>query len=389
MSRTKLESLTPEQEALIPIVRDEWLNLFHDEGPQRMNRPDVEEGIEWLYGLAGLDKPLVVFVESPMGCQLAPHFFRQMGKEDVLRDIRTNSVWHSVRDSVWDSVWDSVMASVGRSVGHSVMNSVMASVGRSVRHSVRHSVMNSVMASVEDSVRHSVRDSVMDSVGRSVRDSVMDSVIKYEPFSWCCFAYDSDWAAFYSYWERISIFKHEEFERYIKYLKATPFMAVFLEGLAVVCEPPQYIQRDSEGRLHCETGPALEWLDGFKLYFWHGVEVGEDLIMHPERVTREDILREGNAEKRRCIMEKLEGRFAELLGLETLDIGVLNGSEVMLLRTKEKDDIVDDYLYFVRVLCPSTGRMYHLPIPKHSDALDGLAWTFGLDKEGYKPVVET
>ena len=214
-------------------------------------------------------------------------------------------------------------------------------------------------------------------------------MIKYVPFSWCCFAYDSDWAAFYSYWERISIFKHEGFERYIKYLKATPFMAVFLEGLAVVCEPPQYIQRDSEGRLHCETGPALEWLDGFKLYFWHGVEVGEDLIMHPERVTREDILREGNAEKRRCIMEKLEGRFAELLGLETLDIGVLNGSEVMLLRTKEKDDIVDDYLYFVRVLCPSTGRMYHLPIPEHQDALEGLAWTFGLDKEGYKPVVET
>ena len=382
MSRTKLESLTPEQEALIPIVRDEWLNLFRDEGPQRMNRPDVEEGLEWLYGLAGLDKPRVVFVESPMGCQLAPHFFRQLGKEDGLDKINVEdsvgrSVWRSVEDSVWasveDSVWDSVWASVEDSVGNSVKGSVWASV----------------WDSVEDSVGNSVRRSVGRSVRDSVEASVRNSVIKYVPLSWCCFAYDSDWAAFYSYWERISIFKHEEFERYIKYLKATPFMAVFLEGLAVVCEPPQYIQRDSEGRLHCETGPALEWLDGFKLYFWHGVEVGEDLIMHPERVTREDILEEGNAEKRRCIMEKLEGRFAELLGLETMDIGSLNGSEVMLLRTKEKDDIVDDYLYFVRVLCPSTGRMYHLPIPEHQDALDGLAWTFGLDKEGYKPVVET
>ena len=366
MSRTKLETLTPEQEALIPVVRDEWLNLFRDEGPKRMNRPVVEEGIEWLYGLAGLDKPRLVFVESPMGCQLAPHFFRQMGKDDGLDKI-------NVEDSVMDSVRDSVMDSVGHSVGRSV--------GRSVR--------DSVWDSVRDSVRRSVRASVGRSVRASVWDSVRRSVIKYEPFSWCCFAYDSDWAAFYSYWERIDIFKHEGFERYIKYLKATPFMAVLLEGLAVVCEPPQYIQRDGEGRLHCETGPALEWLDGFKLYFWHGVEVAEDLIMHPERVTREDILSEDNAEKRRCIMEKLEGRFAELLGLETLNIGVLNGSEVMLLRTKEKDDIVDDYLYFVRVLCPSTGRMYHLPIPEHSDALDGLAWTFGLDKDGYKPVVET
>jgi hypothetical protein len=32
----------------------------------------------------GLYKPRVVFVESPMGCQLAPHFFRQLGKEDGL-----------------------------------------------------------------------------------------------------------------------------------------------------------------------------------------------------------------------------------------------------------------------------------------------------------------
>ena len=382
MSRTKLESLTPEQEALIPIVRDEWLNLFHDEGPQRMNRPDVEEGVEWLYGLAGLDKPWVVFVESPMGCQLAPHFFRQMGKDDGLDKINVeDSVWRSVGRSVGDSVW--------RSVRRSVRASVEDSVGRSVRRSVRNSVEDSVGRSVEDSVWRSVGRSVWDSVRRSVRASVEDSVIKYVRFSWCCFAYDGDWAAFYSYWERIGIFKHEGFERYIKYLRATPFMAVFLEGLAVVCEPPHYIQRDSEGRLHCETGPALEWLDGFKLYFWHGVEVGEDLIMHPERITREDILSEGNAEKRRCIMEKLEGRFAELLGLETMDIGSLNGREVMSLRTKEKDDIVDDYLYFVRVLCPSTGRMYHLPIPEHQDALDGLAWTFGLDKEGYKPVVET
>ena len=84
---SRIKSLTLEQEALIPIVRDEWLNLFHVEGPQRMNRPDVEEGVEWLYGLAGLDKPRLVFVESPMGCQLAPHFFRQLGKEDVLGKI--------------------------------------------------------------------------------------------------------------------------------------------------------------------------------------------------------------------------------------------------------------------------------------------------------------
>jgi len=64
--------LTPEEEALIPIVRDEWLNpLFGPDGPAPLNKEKCKEGIEWLYELLNLEKPTISFLGSPMACQLA------------------------------------------------------------------------------------------------------------------------------------------------------------------------------------------------------------------------------------------------------------------------------------------------------------------------------
>jgi hypothetical protein len=47
----KIDSLTPEQQALIPIVRDEWINLClnSDGGNKRVEEKDIREGIDWLY----------------------------------------------------------------------------------------------------------------------------------------------------------------------------------------------------------------------------------------------------------------------------------------------------------------------------------------------------
>jgi len=62
MSITKIEKLTPEQEALIPVVRDEWLNpLFGRDGPAPLDKERCREGIEWLYELSDLGKPIIFF----------------------------------------------------------------------------------------------------------------------------------------------------------------------------------------------------------------------------------------------------------------------------------------------------------------------------------------
>jgi hypothetical protein len=101
---------------------------------------------------------------------------------------------------------------------------------------------------------------------------------------------------------------------------------------------------------------------------------------------------------RRAIFEILGGdRFAELLDLEVIDTATLESKtvpskdydelrkvmsdnqspfishkqEVMLLRSREPDEIADDYISFVRVVCHSTGHVHHLGVPNtFTDAVE-------------------
>src|SRR5579864_3030102 len=71
-------------------------------------------------------------------------------------------------------------------------------------------------------------------------------------------------------------------------------------------------------RLHCADGPAIRYRDGWALHFWHGTRVPADLIETEWDTTR--ILREPNAEVRRCAIEKLGwDRFADQAGLSVVD----------------------------------------------------------------------
>jgi len=53
---SKIEKLTPEQEALIPQIRDKWLNpIFGPDGSAPLDKEGCREGIEWLYELSDLE----------------------------------------------------------------------------------------------------------------------------------------------------------------------------------------------------------------------------------------------------------------------------------------------------------------------------------------------
>jgi predicted nucleic acid-binding Zn ribbon protein len=47
-----------------------------------------------------------------------------------------------------------------------------------------------------------------------------------------------------------------------------------------------------------------------------------------------------------------------------------------LYRTKEKDTLIDDFIYFLNVIDPSTGRAYYICVPECENVWDAKAWTF-------------
>jgi hypothetical protein len=73
------------------------------------------------------------------------------------------------------------------------------------------------------------------------------------------------------------------------------------ETLYVVTLPE--VHTDANNRLHNATDLAFRMYD-IREYYWHGVRVDEDVIMHPEKIAVEQIEVEQNAEVRRVLIER-------------------------------------------------------------------------------------
>lgn len=159
------------------------------------------------------------------------------------------------------------------------------------------------------------------------------------------------------------------------------------KNFIMVCERPHGIKKDDQGRLHSETGPAIDYGDTFKLYFWHGVSVPKNWIMNKSSINPQDVLLTSNIEQRRA--------GCEILGwnkiLEQLNAVCIN---------KHPDPMVGELLEvtlpdageerFLKVLC-GTNREFALPVPKEvNTALEAQAWTWGLNtKDFIVPEVRT
>lgn len=153
--------------------------------------------------------------------------------------------------------------------------------------------------------------------------------------------------------------------------------------------------------IHCEDGPAVLLGNGKGIYAWHGTIVPAWIILHPELITPEVILKERNLERRRVLIERYgEGNFLANIGgtLEQEDeYGKLWLIHFDRIPQKYLNDgnIVELFggrlkLKFVQVHDASTPREYFLQVPSTiKTAHQGIAWTFRLREVEYNPIKQT
>ena len=277
----KIETLTPEQEALIPIVRDEWIK-FCLGGDCLIEKEKAKKGIEWVYSLANLSAPkFIAFAEGPLAAQIIARVF-----PDTCKAVS--------------------------------MKMDKQSVEQSVDQSVRQSVEQSVWQSVEQSVWQSVRLSVWQSVEQSVRLSVGQYVGQYEnPYDGCAWA--SGYYAYYDFFERIGITTKEQVK--LKELTLTgTWDFLWYKDLCVVTCRPSKIHKNKRGQLHCSNGPAAQWPSGEVYWFLNGISVNEKIVLHPEKLTKNEILGEKNVDVRREMLRQIGmERFCALTKPKVLD----------------------------------------------------------------------
>ncbi|MGW0483455.1 DUF6745 domain-containing protein [Nonomuraea sp. NPDC003214] len=159
------------------------------------------------------------------------------------------------------------------------------------------------------------------------------------------------------------------------------------ERVAIVSARPAELHLDELGRLHAADGPALVWSDGFALHAWHGMPVPAGFTMTD--LTPARIREESNAELRRVMLE----HFGVDRYLVESGARPEHSDETGVLWRIELPG--DEPVAMVEVVNSTpepdgTRRTYFLRVPPWvRRAREGVAWTFGVSEESYRPERET
>ncbi len=169
-------------------------------------------------------------------------------------------------------------------------------------------------------------------------------------------------------------------------------------GVAILTERPMSIRRDTQGRLHDASGPAITYRDGWAVHAWHGTRVPADLI--EGRWDLATAMREPNTEIRRCAIEYLAGRdgwggIAREAGWPLIGTAKDPGSPGQMLHLYRVPDETQGGLYDEPVAllhCINATREmdgarheYGLTVPGHiTDPIAAAAWGFDIPADDYR-----
>lgn len=351
-----ITKLTEEQRSRFPEFVEKWTRIGLCTDPA--DRQQAERGVNLAYQIAGLKPPeKIIWCESP--------FSQGLTRAIVLGQPETNVgdyVWASIKDSVWDSVV------------YSVVTSIVASVRASVRASVMDSVRDSVSDSVWASVRASVSDSVRGSGWASIKDSVMGSVFGQ---------HEADWMSFYDY-IRVALGLDEQTQKLAGLWQVSQSAGWWVphEKICWISERHNVVNRNAEGRLHFENGPAIAYPDGWKIWAINGSIVDEQIVMQPHTQTIDQIHGEANGDIRSIRIERfgwpryLRESNAHCVAVRDNEV---EGTKEALYRSENGSRLL--------VTCP-TGRVFALGVPDEiADCQSAQNWLNG--NRGFRVIART
>ena len=328
-------TMSAEQRAATDKLRDGWMTTALS--TERCDRPAAEAAVHEAYRAAGLEvPPLTIWMDSPLGgvfasTVLREHLFKPGAKAP-------GQLWGQLRGQLWDQLWDQL--------------------------------------------GDQLRDQLWGQLGDAMANDIYSSLSPW---------WDAYWATLYT--RALDVAAIEPSPR-LEAITAAIWQTGWwwpTRGAAILTDRPTVIERDQQARLHCETGPALAYADGYAGHWWHGVRVPADLVTGdgwaPDR-----ILKEPNAEIRRCAIEKRGwDRFVVDAGLAQVEDNVPDpgnpGRELALYDVPAA--IYDEP---VRVLLCTNGsadrdgtiRRFGLTVPADiPDPVAAAAWTYDVSPAEY------
>jgi hypothetical protein len=155
---------------------------------------------------------------------------------------------------------------------------------------------------------------------------------------------------------------------------------------------PRPVAMVADGRVHCETGPAVAWEGGARLWFLQGMRVPQHVVESPEAITVDEVLGATNVEIRRLLLERMgyERYLAEGGGELVSDDGYGRLWHCPPLPGEHAALALVEVVNASREPDGSRKRYFLRVPPQVVTARAAVAWTFGFaDPEQYRPLAES
>jgi len=385
----RINKLTDEQKSHMDEHADKWIAYGLNTEPADFDQ--AVEGIKACYEFVGLKwHGNVVRVSSPLVMALAGPI--------------ASTILAQMKNAPGVAVGDAV----GGAVDGAVEGAVRVAVGGAVRDAVGVAVRDAVGVAVDGAVGVAVRGAVGDAVGVAVRkipSSSFREVIRrtYSRYTGGYWSYWVGWSTFFRDFTGLELDNNLwDRSRAVEQTIANAGWWWPHKDFVIVCDRPREIHREQVGdrgwgshRLHNERGPAISWRDDWALYFVHGVRVTEQIVLRPETLTTEQIMKEDNAEVRRIMCEKMGWeKFiheAKLKLIHECDDPANMPNKLRLYDTPEQVLGVPVRLLSVVNATPKlNGEIprYAITVPAEIDsALAGAAWSFDVSIEQYRDLI--
>lgn len=172
-------------------------------------------------------------------------------------------------------------------------------------------------------------------------------------------------------------------------IKENVFHIDCMKNICFLCEPPTAATVNERNQLHNDSGAAMEFRDGFKLFAWGGVVIPPEAIEATQDISIERIDKEQNAEVRRILIQQygLE-RYLQDSGARQIDADEFG---VLYKKSLPNDEPVVVVKVTNRTPEPDGSRkFYFLRVPPYmTSARNAVAWTFNMSPEEYAPTIQT
>ncbi|MCQ0003648.1 DUF6745 domain-containing protein [Actinomadura madurae] len=295
---------TEERQALLPLVRDEWIGHGLAAGPA--DRAAAEAGVRDVYLGAGRRPPEhVIWLGSPMAGSIGADI--RAGRLPLI----TRRAWRTLPEPTGEAIVEQVPRD-GAETDLIMLDPLPPDLVGHVERDPRWSGLltrldREVTAAAEAGLSRAVGAAV-DQVAATWQDAQRSPEAAALPRLGAFRSRMLGRLAQLDLLARCGVLEPDRHGRGLLQVARAAGEWWPMRNSVVLTERPTELHRDAEGRLHHPTAPAVRYPDGWCLWAWHGVTMPREIIEDDVPIRRAVSLR--NSEQRRCAVELLAGRAA-------------------------------------------------------------------------------